>query len=1582
MENWSGKNIKGYELLERIGTGGFGAVYKATQSTIDREVAMKIILPHFANHPDFVRRFETEAQLIARLEHLHIVPLYDYWRDPDGAYLVMRWLRGGSLREALEDKPFDIEAAALLLDQIAGALAVAHRNHVVHRDLKPGNILLDEDGNAYLADFGIAKDFNRAGITEVDAIVGSPDYLAPEQASGEDVSPRTDVYSLGVVLYEMLVGQHPFPNLNRVERLYKHLSDPLPQITTLPDDACDEVNAVIQRATAKNPAQRYADAMALAIAFREAIKIRTPESLEETLTQREQEILSRIVAGMSNKQIADELVITVGTVKWYVNQIFRKLNVRSRVQAIVRARDLNLIVSGNRSEPYATQVTALITDSFQPKNPYKGLQAFQAADNQDFFGREKLIQKLVARLAESTRDARFLAVVGPSGSGKSSLVKSGLIPALWRGDVPKSEKWFVVEMLPGSHPLDELEVALTRVSTRESSHLREHLGRDERGLLRACQLILPDDGSEIALIIDQFEEVFTLVEDETARIHFLSILQTAIRDPRSRLRVIITLRADFYDRPLHYPEFGDLIQNRMETVLPLSADDLERAIVRPAERVGVTFESGLVSTIVGDVHYQPAALPLLQYAMTELFEQRQGRVLTRQAYRDIGGTVGALAKRAEQLYAELDSEAQHIAHQMFLRLVTLGEGVRDTRRRVGRNELLALAPDSEVIDEVIDTFAGFRLLSLDNDPATRSPTVEVAHEAILHEWERLRLWIDDNREDIHMQQQLSHMTKEWLNANRDASFLASGLRLEQFEKWANETHHVLTPDERAYLEASLAERAQQIRMITAQKQREASLKQRSVRFLQALVVVLLLATAGAFGLTNEARAARERAETERERAEVERQRAEDQTRIAHSRELVGYATSTLDTDAELSTLLALQAVNTTYTVDGTVLPEAETVLHQAVQALRTPLRIPSARYPDGATINFLYNATGTRLMFPVEYSEASGVLGITGIANPLTGEILYTIPGDPVGYISSDNHVITYGGTVEAPTFVLWDITSDQQAEQLSSVTLPNEFIQAAWGEVSQDLRFAVTVSKSAVTQVWDLVTGQEIDSTYLEELPRFYGHPAFSPDGTRLANWNADGTLSLVDTTTWEEDVRLTPSGTTITSYSFSPDGRTIISGNRNGTITVWDSDTGAEKNTLALEVTPSFTSLNADGTRLAIGARSGQITIIDTESRQEIVTLAGSPNNGIALSPDGTHVATLHNNGFVQIWDLVPGREVMTAIISEPNTDAGATSLDYSPDGTQFVTASVSKTPMVWDALTGQRVLVLTGHTARVWAADWSPNGALIATGGEDTEVKVWDSTTGMELVTLRGHSDGVYGVAFSPDSTLIASSSFDETVRIWDVASGETVLVLDQPAASKGVAWGPDGQRIAAATDIADDMNGHVLIWNALTGEQQLDIPLGNTRTGLVMFSPDGTQIAVGLQEAHFAQIFDSHSGEALFILAEHISNVPGVAYSPDGTRIATTGSNEDQRAILWDATTGRQLLTLHSRADGVGRVAFSPDGKYLALLNMDGTVRVFVLPIPDLMALAQSRLTRWWTDAECRQYLRLATCPPTNGPTLSE
>jgi class 3 adenylate cyclase/DNA-binding winged helix-turn-helix (wHTH) protein len=204
-----GRSVRGYELREQVGTGDFGVVYRAYQPSVGREVAIKVIRPELVNQAAFIRRFEAEAQLVAQLEHPHVVSLYDYWRDPDGAYLVMRWLRGGSLRQALERGPWKLEAASRLLAQIGGALAYAHRQGVVHRDLKPANVLLDEEGHAYLSDFGIA-----ARLSDPDdprrLVSGSPAYLSPEEISGEAAhTPRSDLYGLGLLTFELLTGERP-----------------------------------------------------------------------------------------------------------------------------------------------------------------------------------------------------------------------------------------------------------------------------------------------------------------------------------------------------------------------------------------------------------------------------------------------------------------------------------------------------------------------------------------------------------------------------------------------------------------------------------------------------------------------------------------------------------------------------------------------------------------------------------------------------------------------------------------------------------------------------------------------------------------------------------------------------------------------------------------------------------------------------------------------------------------------------------------------------------------------------------------------------------------------------------------------------------------------------------------------------------------------------------------------------------------------------------------------------------------------------------------------------------------------------
>jgi tetratricopeptide (TPR) repeat protein len=269
----TGRAIRGYQLRQKIGYGGFGAVYRAYQPAVEREVAIKVILPDLAADPEFVQRFETEAQLVARLEHIHIVPLYDYWRDADGAFLVMRWLRGGSLRDRLKRGPLEPEFVARILTQIGDALAFAHAHSVIHRDLKPDNILLDEAENVFLTDFGIAKDLRRLSepITKDGERVGTPQYFAPEQFSSDLLTPRTDLYSLGIVLFELLTGHLPFEGLSDAQVLYKQLQEPLPPLASFRPNLPPGLDDVLQKVTAKEPEQRYEHPVALAEAFRAAM---------------------------------------------------------------------------------------------------------------------------------------------------------------------------------------------------------------------------------------------------------------------------------------------------------------------------------------------------------------------------------------------------------------------------------------------------------------------------------------------------------------------------------------------------------------------------------------------------------------------------------------------------------------------------------------------------------------------------------------------------------------------------------------------------------------------------------------------------------------------------------------------------------------------------------------------------------------------------------------------------------------------------------------------------------------------------------------------------------------------------------------------------------------------------------------------------------------------------------------------------------------------------------------------------------------------------------------------------------------
>jgi WD40 repeat protein/energy-coupling factor transporter ATP-binding protein EcfA2 len=1076
--------------------------------------------------------------------------------------------------------------------------------------------------------------------------------------------------------------------------------------------------------------------------------------------------------------------------------------------------------------------------------PYVGLSAFQPDDADRFFGREKLVRTLRARIEQR----RFVGVFGASGSGKSSLLRAGLVAGT---STP------TVLFAPGPNPMEECAVGIAALTGSSAAVVRAELDADPLNLhLLIRQAIAREPaGTDLLLVIDQFEEMFTVCTDRDARSRFIAALVLAATADTSRTRVVIGVRADFYGHCAQYPELVEALHDAQVLVGPMSTDELREAITAPAARAGCLVETALVSKLISDTDGQDAVLPLVSHALLETWRRRSGARLTLAGYQASGGIHYAIARTAEDVHNSLDADQRKMAQLIFLRLIALGEGTEDTKRRVRQRELDADNPNTRI---VLDELAKARLLTL------HSETVEIAHEALIRSWPRLRDWLSDDREGLRIHRQLTEATDAWESIERDPGALYRGIRLARANDWAADHGEMLTMREREFLETSLS--------VQAAEQAADRRRTRRLRRLVALLAVLLLLASAA--IVYAVRANRD---------------ATAQRDIALARKVVGDATALRATNPALASQLSLGAYRLT------AIPETR-------DSLLATTATPVASRLTGHTADVMSVAAhpDSRVLATASTDKTVRLWDIT---NPQRPAELATLTGhtDAVNSVafSPDGTMATASND---KTVRLWDITNPQRPAELATLTGHTDAVNSV--AFSPDGTMA-TASNDKTVRLWDVRERRQIAT-----LP---GHTAavrsvaFNPDGSTLATASNDKTVRLWNVRERREAAVLTSHTDIVNTAAFSADGRYLASGGNDYTVRLWT--LGGSEAPRELTVLTGHTNLvnsvffSRDGTSL-ITSSSDKTTRLENLSQLVLARHTDSVQSAV-FSPDGRTLATASNDRTARLWDISDtARPRELAVIQQP---AIVWSALFSPDGRLLATSDDDQTARLWDVrdLTRPRPLGSVRHTEPVWSTRFSPDGRTLATVGADA-VRLWDVSNPdnpRELGAIAGRP--ITSVRFSPDGHVLATASADSTAGLWDVSDPKTPREVSalhgHTSRVTQVAFRPDGHVLATASWDHD-----VRLWDIadIANPKELSTLHGHAETVTsVAFRPDGRTLLSGSHDrtARLWDVHDPRNARESATLAGHTGVVISVAFSPDGQTLAT--GSQDRTARLWQADVDR-------------------------------------------------------------------------------
>jgi WD40 repeat protein len=1209
--------------------------------------------------------------------------------------------------------------------------------------------------------------------------------------------------------------------------------------------------------------------------------------------------------------------------------------------------------------------------------PYKGLDYFDEADADLFVGREALTEKLAERVlalvygTHADHD-RFFAIVGASGSGKSSLVRAGLVPAL-RWD-KRSANWLIHVLTPTAHPLESLATTLAREngSLAATAALMDDLARDQRTLsLYIKRELKTNGGIYFLLVVDQFEELFALCRLEEERSAFIGNLITAASDSTSGAVVVITLRADFYAHCASYLQLREALATHQEYIGTMSDEEMQRAIEEPAHRGRWEFEPGLMDLILHDVGHEPGALPLLSHALLETWQRRHARTLTLSGYVSAGGVRGAIAETAETVFTDqFTHEQQAIARRIFLRLTELGDetATGDTRRRATFKELILKPAETDATQAVLKALADARLITTSED------SVQVAHEALIREWPTLRGWLEDNREGLRLHRQLTEAAQEWLSAEREPDILFRGARLAQAHEWADTHADDMNSLEREFLQASVEfnereaaarEAARQRELDAAQKLADTErqraeegvksahrLKRRAILTTGFGVLTLILALLSFFAW----------------------QRSTSQAAINLSLSLAGAAQlANQGGHGDLALTLAMESVK------GNQSPA------QALQALRT-----------------VALGTGTRAV-------------LNGHSHSV--EAVAFSPDTKIAFSGSCAQMDAEG-TCRAGELILWDMDALKEFLRWSG---HSSWVTAV--AVSQDGQTLISGAEDGSLILWNR-NGEQIGQL-VGHSGSITGLAVVRATGSLLSG-SADGSLILWDLKTRDRLINFDPVSSPITAIAVAADASKAVSGHEDGSLILWDLASPHYIFLKPQEARINAVALNSDGSRIFLslgGTGDLFIRMLDSENGAQLnehfiscatENFALSPNgsyallscqhliiqwdiqnwrqtgsfwghelyvNAITISQDGRLALSGARDGTVRVWNL--GDQFDFQIITIPAD--GPISIDISSDGKYLLLDDASKNgstqPALWDILQSKVVRTYSGFNggAGPGSVAISPDDQYVAIAGivKDTPiVMVWELESGDLQCRITAYDAMGRSVAFSPDSQYLLAGSQDPIAQtgqliLWNIQTCQSVRQFDTHEDVAGIAFSADGTRAITGAGYY----GRAILWDVGTGKEikRFTYPFKGGPALGVDFGPGESSI-IGSGDADL-YLWDAESGEIIRRYAG-LSPWPWTLDLSSDYKYVISGG-QDGNLILWDFATGDELHRLNV-SQPIFSAVISPDGKTAYAVAQEGRLVEWHLAeksLPELLDWIKSnRYVRELTCEERQQYHVDPQCSP--------